>query len=254
MASPPARRRAMLEITGVTKSFVGAGLEHTALQEVDLSVREHEILSLVGTSGCGKSTLLRLVCGLERPSAGKLLLQGQEVAGPSSAVGMVFQEPRLMPWLTVSENVRLALLDLPRREQEERISQVVEKGGLSGFARALPRQLSGGMAQRVAIARALVRRPSVLLLDEPFSALDSFTRLKLQDHLAELWAQERFTLILVTHDVEEAVILSDRVVVLRGHPGRIHRIFEVELPRPRRRSATEVQLLKEEVIDALDLS
>lgn len=244
----------MLEIAGVSKRFTGQGLEHTALQEVELSVGEGEILSLVGTSGCGKSTLLRLLCGLERPSDGQVLLHGQAVTGPSPQVGMVFQEPRLMPWLTVAENVRLALLDLPREEQEERIARVLEKVGLAAFAKALPRQLSGGMAQRVALARALVRRPSVLLLDEPFSALDSFTRLKLQDHLAELWAQERFTLILVTHDVEEAVILSDRVVVLRGHPGRIHRIFEVEPPRPRRRSATEVQLLKEEVIDALDLS
>lgn len=244
----------MLEIAGVSKRFTGQGLEHTALQEVELSVGEGEILSLVGTSGCGKSTLLRLLCGLERPTDGQVLLHGQAVTGPSPQVGMVFQEPRLMPWLTVAENVRLALLDLPREEQEERIARVLEKVGLAAFAKALPRQLSGGMAQRVALARALVRRPSVLLLDEPFSALDSFTRLKLQDHLAELWAQERFTLILVTHDVEEAVILSDRVVVLRGHPGRIHRIFEVEPPRPRRRSATEVQLLKEEVIDALDLS
>lgn len=244
----------MLEIAGVSKRFTGQGLEHTALQEVELSVGEGEILSLVGTSGCGKSTLLRLLCGLERPSDGQVLLHGQAVTGPSPEVGMVFQEPRLMPWLTVAENVRLALLDLPREEQEERIARVLEKVGLAAFAQALPRQLSGGMALRVALARALVRRPSVLLLDEPFSALDSFTRLKLQDHLAELWAQERFTLILVTHDVEEAVILSDRVVVLRGHPGRIHRIFEVELPRPRRRSAAEVQLLKEEVIDALDLS
>ena len=244
----------MLEIAGVSKRFTGQGLEHTALQEVELSVGEGEILSLVGTSGCGKSTLLRLLCGLERPSDGQVLLHGQAVTGPSPQVGMVFQEPRLMPWLTVAENVRLALLDLPREEQEERIARVLEKVGLAAFAKALPRQLSGGMAQRVALARALVRRPSVLLLDEPFSALDSFTRLKLQDHLAELWAQERFTLILVTHDVEEAVILSDRVVVLRGHPGRIHRIFEVELPRPRRRSAAEVQLLQEEVIDALDLS
>lgn len=244
----------MLEIAGVSKRFTGQGLEHTALQEVELSVGEGEILSLVGTSGCGKSTLLRLLCGLERPSDGQVLLHGQAVTGPSPEVGMVFQEPRLMPWLTVAENVRLALLDLPREGQEERIARVLEKVGLAAFAKALPRQLSGGMAQRVALARALVRRPSVLLLDEPFSALDSFTRLKLQDHLAELWAQERFTLILVTHDVEEAVILSDRVVVLRGHPGRIHRIFEVELPRPRRRSAAEVQLLKEEVIDALDLS
>jgi len=245
----------MLEIARVTKAFAdGAGVNHTALEQVELSIGEHEIVSLVGTSGCGKSTLLRLVSGLERPSGGSVLLQGKSVAGPSPAVGMVFQEPRLMPWLTVAENIRLALLDLPRAEQEWRIAEVLEKVGLAGFARALPRQLSGGMAQRVAIARALVRRPSVLLLDEPFSALDSFTRLKLQDHLAELWNQERFTLILVTHDVEEAVLISDRVVILRGHPGRVHRILDVDLPRPRRRTAPEVQDLKEEIIRSLDLS
>src|SRR5690625_1362866 len=164
MASRRTRRGAMLEIAGVSKRFTGQGLEHTALQEVELSVGEGEILSLVGTSGCGKSTLLRLLCGLERPSDGQVLLHGQAVTGPSPQVGMVFQEPRLMPWLTVAENVRLALLDLPREEQEERIARVLEKVGLAAFAKALPRQLSGGMAQRVALARALVRRPSVLLL------------------------------------------------------------------------------------------
>ncbi|WP_366556282.1 ABC transporter ATP-binding protein [Aquibaculum sediminis] len=245
----------MLDISQLSKTFAdGGGLTHTALEGVDLRIGDREIVSLVGTSGCGKSTLLRLVCGLDRPTGGDIRLEGRPVTGPSPNVGMVFQEPRLMPWLSVTENVRLALLDLPRREQERRIADALEKVGLADFASALPRQLSGGMAQRVAIARALVRQPSVLLLDEPFSALDSFTRLKLQDHLVELWEREGFTLILVTHDVEEAVVLSDRVVVLRGHPGRIHRSVEVDLPRPRSRTAIEVQRLKEEIIASLDLS
>ena len=159
-----------------------------------------------------------------------------------------------MPWLTVAGNVRLGLLDLPKQEQDVRIAENLEKVGLAGFADALPKQLSGGMAQRVAIARALARRPSILLLDEPFGALDSFTRQKLQDHVVELWEQTSIMMVFVTHDVEEAVVLSDRIVVMRGHPGRLHPAFDVDLPRPRRRTAPEVQALKERVIQALDLS
>jgi sulfonate transport system ATP-binding protein len=167
---------------------------------------------------------------------------------------MVFQEPRLMPWLTVRDNVRLALIGLSREEQNARIDETLEKVGLFYVADALPRQLSGGMAQRAAIARALVRKPSVLLLDEPFSALDSFTRLKLQDHLSALWQDAGFTLIFVTHDVEEAVMLSDRIIVMHGQPGRIHREIAIDLPRPRMRIAPEVQALKEEIVRTLDLS
>jgi sulfonate transport system ATP-binding protein len=245
----------MLEITALSKRFpVAGGAPHLALEGVDLSVGEHEIVSLVGTSGCGKSTLLRIVSGLDRPSAGQVALAGRRVDAPDADVAMVFQEPRLMPWLSVRENVRLALLDLPKGEQSARIAESLEKVGLTAFATALPRQLSGGMAQRVAIARALVRRPRILLLDEPFSALDSFTRLKLQDHLLSLWEDARFTMIFVTHDIEEAVSLSDRIVVMRGHPGRIHQQVAVTLGRPRRRTAPEVQALKEEIIQALDLS
>ncbi len=244
----------MLELAAIAKQFDDrAGVSHRALDGVSLSVGEHEIVALVGTSGCGKSTLLRIVAGLEAPSRGRVAIRGRPVTGPSPEVGMVFQEPRLMPWLSVRENVRLALLDLPRDEQERRIDAVLAQVGLSRFADALPRQLSGGMAQRAAIARALVRRPSVLLLDEPFSALDSFTRMKLQDHLLDLWAGARFTLIFVTHDVEEAVILADRVVVMR-HPGRVQRELPVALPRPRRRSGAEVQALKEEIVRELDLT
>ena len=157
-----------------------------------------------------------------------------------------------MPWLTVRENVRLALLDLPPTAQDGVIGGLLRDVGLADFGDALPRQLSGGMAQRVALARGLARKPSVLLLDEPFSALDSFTRMKLQDHLGILWEKSRFTLILVTHDIEEAVTLSDRIVVMRGQPGRIYREFAVNLPRPRRRTAPEFQTVKEEVTVALD--
>jgi sulfonate transport system ATP-binding protein len=249
----------MLEISDVGKVFgdpngAGASLAHHALEGVSLSVGQHQIVSLVGTSGCGKSTLLRIVSGLDLPSTGQVALDGRPVDGPTPEVGMVFQEPRLMPWLSVRENVRLAVLELPRAEQEARIAEAVEDVGLTKFIDALPRQLSGGMAQRTAIARALVRRPSFLLLDEPFSALDSFTRQKLQQHLLDLWERSRFTMVFVTHDVLEAVQLSDRILVMRGHPGRIHREIRVDLPRPRARTAPAVRALEEEIVAALDLS
>jgi sulfonate transport system ATP-binding protein len=244
-----------LQIAGLAKRFEGAqGVSHAALAGIDLVVGRCEVVSLVGTSGCGKSTLLRIVSGLERPSSGEVRIERRLVTTPTPDVAMVFQEPRLMPWLTVRDNVRLALIGLPRDAQNARIDEALDKVGLADFAGALPRQLSGGMAQRAAIARALVRKPSVLLLDEPFSALDSFTRLKLQDHLAALWRDGGFTLILVTHDVEEAVILSDRVVVMRGQPGRIACEIAIDLPRPRVRTNGDVQGLKEAIIRELDLS
>jgi len=245
----------MLRISGLSKRYDDdAGLQHVALDRIDLAVSEHEAVALVGTSGCGKTTLLRIVSGLEPATDGQLTLQGDAVTGPRRDVGVVFQEPRLMPWLTVRENVRLALLDLAPAAQDAVIADLLRDVGLTDFVEALPRQLSGGMAQRVALARALARKPSVLLLDEPFSALDSFTRMKLQDHLGVLWERSRFTLILVTHDVDEAVTLSDRIVVMRGQPGRIYREIAVDLPRPRRRTAPEFQKMKEEVTLALDIS
>jgi sulfonate transport system ATP-binding protein len=245
----------MLQISGLSKRYDDdAGLRHVVLDRIDLAVGEHDAVALVGTSGCGKTTLLRIVSGLERASDGRLTLGGDPVTGPRRDVGVVFQEPRLMPWLTVRENVRLALLDLASAAQNAAIIDLLRDVGLADFAEALPRQLSGGMAQRVAIARALARKPSVLLLDEPFSALDSFTRVKLQDHLSTLWKKSRFTLILVTHDIDEAIILSDRIIVMRGQPGRIYRELSIDLKRPRRRTAPEFQAIKEEVIRALDLS
>lgn len=240
----------MLEIQNLSRRFDGGT---RALDRVDLAVAESQIVGLVGTSGCGKSTLLRIVAGLDHPSGGEVLIDGRRVTGPRREIGIVFQEPRLMPWLNVTENIRLALDDYPRDEQQRRIAEVLERVGLADFAKALPKELSGGMAQRVAIARALVRRPSILLLDEPFSALDSFIRISLQNHLLELWDDARFTMLFVTHDIEEAVALSDRVVAMRGQPGRIHRTLEVTLPRPRKRTAPAFQAVKEEIIESLNL-
>jgi len=242
----------MLEIQDISRRFTtpDGGIVR-ALEDVSLAIREHEIVSLVGTSGCGKSTLLRLLSGLDHPTEGRVCLDGRAVDQPSPAIGMVFQEPRLLPWLSVADNVGVALLDTPRAERRDRIAAVLDKVGLSRFAEALPRQLSGGMAQRVAIARALVRRPAILLMDEPFSALDSFTKQTLQDHVLELWQDESFTVVLVTHDLEEAVALSDRVVVMRGNPGRIERIVEIESKRPRDRTSAAVQALKRDIAATL---
>ncbi len=244
----------LLEISGVSKRYAPpGGRPHLALEAIDLAVEPGGILSLVGTSGCGKSTLLRIVAGLEKPSTGRVRIAGVEVAAPSRDVGLVFQEPRLLPWMSVRQNVRLALHDVPRGEQDELIDAVLERVGLGHFADVWPHQLSGGMAQRAAIARALVRRPNLLLLDEPFSALDSFTRQQLQEHLIQLWQDGGFTMVFVTHDIEEAVALSDRVVVLRGQPGKVVGDHTITLPRPRGRSTPEFLALKDKIIGQLRL-
>ena len=240
----------LLRIDHISKQFDSGT---TALTDVSLRVRPAEIVALVGASGCGKSTLLRIVAGLDAPSAGRVFINDEPLAGPNAAVGVVFQEPRLMPWLTVRDNVRFGLAALARAEQDARTDAVLARVGLSKFAGALPRQLSGGMAQRVAIARALVAQPQLLLLDEPFSALDPFTKMDLQEHLLHIWAYDRPTLLLVTHDLEEALVLADRIVVLRGHPGRIHETVRVELPRPRQRTDAAFQTYKQRLLDALDV-
>lgn len=241
----------MLRLENISKRF---GSLPPVLAGISLHVRPGEIVSLVGASGGGKSTLLRIVAGLEVPTGGRVLIGDEPLAGPHPAAGVIFQEPRLMPWLTVVENVQFGLAHLPAAEQQTRALAALGRVGLADVASALPRALSGGMAQRVAIARALVAQPSLLLLDEPFSALDPFTRLKLQDQLLALWAEDRPTLVLVTHDVEEALVLSDRVAVLRGRPGHLHHIFDLgELPRPRRRTDPAFLAWKERLLAALTL-
>ncbi len=238
-------------LRGLSKYYDGA---HRALENIDLDIDTRESVALLGPSGCGKSTLIRILAGLETATAGDVTLDGRAAKGPTSEVTLVFQEPRLMPWLTVEDNVRLALVDQTPAQQEPRIRDALKAVGLETFAKALPRQLSGGMAQRAAVARALVRRPSVLLLDEPFSALDSFTRRRLQDHLTELWRSAKFTLLLVTHDIEEAIVVADRIVVLAGPPGRIAEDIRVDLPRPRERSSTQLQSLRQHLEDVISAS
>jgi sulfonate transport system ATP-binding protein len=225
-----------------------------ALDGVSLQVAPGEILVLVGGSGCGKSTLLRAASGLDSPTQGKVMLDGATITAPHEQIGIIFQEPRLLPWLRVADNVGFGLEHRPREERQTRVATALARVGLTDKARVWPRELSGGQAQRVAIARALVPRPQVLLLDEPFSALDAFTRADLQDHLLDLWAELKPTLVMVTHDVEEAIVLGDRIMVMRAHPGRIFEEIDCDLPRPRDRQSAAFDFVKRRVLAALDRS
>jgi sulfonate transport system ATP-binding protein len=223
-----------------------------ALDDVSLDVEAGEIVALVGGSGCGKTTLLRLVSGLEAPSHGTVSVDGEAIAAPHPAVGIVFQEPRLLPWLTVAQNIGFGLEHLPASERHDLVEEALLKVGLAGYGPRWPRELSGGQAQRVSIMRALVTKPKVLLMDEPFSALDALTRATLQDHLLALWEASQPTLLLVTHDVEEAAALADRAVVMQPRPGRIFADIPVPLPRPRDRLSPGFVDAKRAILSALD--
>ena len=223
-----------------------------ALEGVSLAVAPGEILVIIGGSGCGKSTLLRAASGLDTASQGSVALDGATITAPHEKIGLIFQEPRLLPWLRVADNVAFGLADRPKSERAKRVAVALDRVGLSDKADVWPRELSGGQAQRVAIARALVTRPSVLLLDEPFSALDAFTRAELQDHLLDLWEEGRPILVLVTHDIEEALVLASRVVVMRAQPGRIAGILDVPLPRPRDRLSPAFEEQKRRVLRLFD--
>lgn len=239
----------MLSVNGLGKTYPNGTI---AVRDVTLTIGAGEILSIVGGSGCGKSTLLRLLSGLDHPTVGTVEVDGAQIVGPHPAVGIVFQEPRLLPWLTVENNIGFGLAHLSRAERRDRVHTVLKRVGLSDYGSRWPRELSGGQSQRVAIARALVTRPSVLLLDEPFSALDAFTRVELQDHLLEIWEDTRPTLVLVTHDIEEAVALASRVVVMRPFPGRVAQISDVTLARPRDRLSHAFDDEKRAILSALD--
>jgi NitT/TauT family transport system ATP-binding protein len=232
---PPDAGHPRLVISGVTKTFDGRP-PVTALSPIDLVLADNEFVSLVGTSGCGKSTLLGIVAGLVEPTDGAVLVDGHPVTGPGRDRGVVFQTYTLFPWLTARQNVEFALSGEKGMggDQRRRVAlEHLELVGLSGFADAYPRQLSGGMKQRVAIARALCYRPRILLMDEPFGALDAQTRMLMQELLTRVWESHRLTVLFVTHDVEEAVTISDRVLVMSNRPGRIKEEVPIPLPRPR---------------------
>lgn len=238
-----------LTLRHVGRRFGGA---QPVISNLSLTVEDGAALAIVGGSGCGKSTLLRLIAGLDRPDGGAITLDGSPVTAPREEIGLVFQEPRLLPWLTVRDNVGFGLEALGAKERARLVDGALARVGLTEKAGAWPRQLSGGQAQRAALARAIVLRPKVLLLDEPFSALDAITRADLQDHLVELWQDFRPTLVLVTHDVEEAVFLADEVAVMAAHPGRIADVLSVDAPRPRVRRSPALDDAARRVAAALD--
>ena len=250
---PHAPAKGALTIAGLDKSFTIGGEARLILDGIDLAVRPGEFVSIVGASGCGKSTLLRLIVGLDADYSGEIRLDGERVNGTSLDRGIVFQDHRLFPWMTLEQNIELALLntDVPKERRKQIVAEHIALVNLTGFEKAYPHQLSGGMAQRAAIARALVTEPKLLLLDEPLGALDALTRVHVQNELQRIWMRQRSTMVMVTHDVEEALYLGDRVIVMSPNPGRIRRIVEVDLPHPRDRRSPLLHRLKDEILAEL---
>jgi len=242
-----------LDLRGVGKTYHVNGQPLPVLHNINLTVEPGGFVAIVGASGCGKSTLLRLVIGLDDADGGDILLDGSPIRGPGLERGIVFQEHRLLPWLTVEQNVGLGLeaSRIPAVDKRRSVQEHIDLVGLGGFEKAYPHQLSGGMSQRAAIARGLVNRPEILLLDEPLGALDSLTRAYLQDELRRIQKQEGVTMLMVTHDVEEAVYLSDTVVVMEPRPGRIRCTVPVDLPHPRDRGSVDFVAIKEEILKEL---
>lgn len=230
----------ILQINNLCKVFESPKNKTIALDQINLSIYPNELVCLIGESGCGKSTLLHIIAGFEKPSSGTCLMNNQQVNEPDYKRGVVFQEQSLLPWLTVEKNIRLGLdIRKVKNNHSVNVEHFIEVIGLKGFENYYPAQLSGGMAQRVAIARAIVNNPDILLLDEPFGALDAFTRMRLQDELLLIRQQTQVTSVFVTHDIDEAVYLGNRIVVLTPRPGRIARVFNIPLKHPRDRTSSE---------------
>jgi len=243
-----------IDIVDVSRYFTVNDGIFQALDRVSLAVKKGEFVSLIGPSGCGKSTLLRMLAGLDRPDSGQVLVSGVPIGAPSLSRGIVFQDHRLLPWLNVEDNI---LLSLKRQggateQNRQQVARLIELVGLSGFEKAWPHQLSGGMSQRAAIARCLAPEPEILLLDEPFGALDSLTRRRLQQELLHVWEKNQLTTVMVTHDIDEALYLSDRIIVLKPRPGRLHNQYEVALSRPRSLDHPALLEIKREIQRALD--
>ncbi len=247
---------ASLQVRDVSKTFRAADGSHVlALNRLSLTVRAGEMVSLIGPSGCGKSTLLRLIAGLDTPTSGELRVGDELIAGPAAERGLMFQDPNLFPWLTVRRNIQAGLvargvLHALRHEVEEYMRLV----GLEAFADVYPHELSGGMAQRAALARALVNHPRVLLLDEPLGALDQFTRMRMQDEVLRVWQGRGTTMVLVTHDIDEAIYMSDRIAIMTPRPGRVERVLEVPLARPRVRTEPHFLELRTAILEMLHFS
>ena len=242
----------MIHLDRVGMTYEAASGPVEALAGISLSVGAGEFVSLVGPSGCGKSTLLRLLAGLDAPDSGDLRVGDQPIAGPSAERGLVFQDPNLFPWLSVRRNIEAGLVarGLLRQKRHD-VDEFMKLVGLEAFANAYPHQLSGGMAQRVALARAMVNHPKVLLLDEPLGALDAFTRMRMQDEVLRLWRARGTTMLIVTHDIDEAIYMSDRIVVMTPRPGRVERVIDVPLERPRQRNSPDFLALRADILEEL---
>jgi len=247
-----------LTLTGIKKTFPAQNEEEQtiiALEKITADILPGEFISLVGPSGCGKSTCLRLLAGLTLPDEGEILLDQENVKGPGSDRGLVFQDPTLFPWLTIQDNIAFGLkLKRQKKEIAEQLAYYIHLVGLDGFETAYPHQLSGGMAQRAALARALINHPKVLLLDEPFGALDAFTRLKMQDELLAIWKERKMTTIMVTHDVEEAIYLSTRVFAMTPRPARLKEVIPIQeiLGSKRDRNSSEFIQTKKAILASLN--
>ncbi|MDU5977438.1 MAG: ABC transporter ATP-binding protein [Finegoldia magna] len=238
----------------VSKSFLRTdsdGLTH-ALTDVNMTIEDGEFVCIVGPSGCGKSTLLRLIAGLIVPTTGTITLGDKKVEGTDSDRGMVFQKPTLFPWLTVGENVGFSA-NLKKQNNEKEVDRLLEKVGLMEFKNSYPHQLSGGMAQRVSLIRTMINKPNVFLLDEPLGALDAFTRMNMQDELIKLWQENKHIMIMVTHDVDEAIYLSNKVVIMEPRPGRIKKILDIDLDYPRNRTSKEFTDYRNEILETLNI-
>jgi ABC-type nitrate/sulfonate/bicarbonate transport system ATPase subunit len=248
---------ASVEIKGVTKVFARQGMDDTlfALDDINISIQPGEFVSLLGASGCGKSTLLRIVAGLEIPTKGEVFFNDEIIHGTDPRRGLVFQEHTLFAWLTVKGNIEFALKAVKQYDQKkEEIADWLAIAGLSDFADNYPHQLSGGMRQRAALVRALAVSPDVLLLDEPLGALDSFTRMTLQDELLRLWKERKNTMLMVTHDIDEAIYLSSRIVVMSPRPGRIAKILDVPMNYPRNRASDDFTELRSQILKLMEFA
>ena len=239
---------------GVSKSFDQRGAPLEVLQDINLEVRERELVCLLGPSGCGKSTLLNIAGGFEKPTQGRVIIDGQGVTGPSSRRVFVFQEYGIFPWASVFDNIVLGIRHLSKAEQHRIAQETIDLVGLTGFGRSYPMELSGGMKQRVEVARALAVSPDVIYMDEPFGALDSLTRLSMRSELLRIWQEHKQTILFVTHDVDESIQLADRIVVFSDRPGRIEEIVEVDLPHPRDLGSPEYGVIKNRLYERLGVS